>query len=217
MAATVRSHPIWAAWYDRINLKSESTWLGESRRLVLAHARGRVLDIGTGTGQNLLHYSDVDQVVASEPDPAFRRQLSRRLPDAKVPVEVLDAPAERLPFADATFDTVVATLVMCSVDDPKQAAAELRRVVRPNGVLLVVEHVRTDGGFREIAQDAIVPIWGLLVGGCHPNRPSVQTLSEAGFHMTELRRFVPSGVPPVTRPFVVAMGRPTLTPSAVHP
>jgi ubiquinone/menaquinone biosynthesis C-methylase UbiE len=203
---SVRSHPAYAAVYDRYNRGAERTWLGEARHQVLGHAHGRVLEIGAGTGMNLPRYRDVDEVVACEPDPAYLRRLRNRVPEAQVPVTVVDAPAERLPFPDASFNTVVSTLVLCSVDDPVRSAAELRRVLRPNGTLLLVEHVQTSaGGLVRAAQHASVPFWRLFVGGCRTNRPTLDTLRGAGFDIHELNRFDPPHVPFVMFPFVVAL------------
>lgn len=214
MTDRVRSHPVYAAVYDRYNRGAENTWLGECRRLALPHARGRVLEIGAGTGMNLPLYRDVDEVVACEPDPAYRKRLQRRTPQAQVPVRVHDAEAERLPFADDSFDTVVSTLVMCSVDDPACSAAELRRVLRPDGMLLMVEHVQTSaGGWRRAMQHASVPVWRLFVGGCRPDRPTLATVREAGFDLRELRRFDPPRVPSVMFPFVVALATPQPEPT----
>lgn len=209
MTTSVRSHPIYASVYDRYNQGAERTWLGEARRLAISHARGRVLEIGAGTGMNLQYYGKVESVLACEPDPAYRKRLRHRLPGAQVPVEMIDAPAEQLPLASASFDTLVSTPVLCSVDDPKRSAAELRRVIRPDGMLLLVEHIRTEaGGIRAAAQNAAVPFWRLFVGGCRPNRASFATLQEAGFSITELHRFNPPHVPSVMFPFVVAVARP---------
>ena len=204
-----RSHPIYASLYDRYNQGAERTWLGDARRLAIGHARGRVLEIGAGTGMNFLFYRDVTEVVACEPDPAYLKQLRRRVPQATVPVQVVEAPAERLPFADASFDTAVSTLTMCSVDQPEQAAGELRRILKPGGVLILIEHVRTGhGGLRAFAQNAAVPFWKQFVGGCHPNRPSMRTIAAAGFTITELDRFNPPYVPSVMFPFLVALAHP---------
>ncbi|WP_238598037.1 class I SAM-dependent methyltransferase [Saccharothrix sp. ALI-22-I] len=205
----MRSHPVYASVYDRYNRGAERTWLGEARHLALGHARGRVLEIGAGTGMNLLRYRDVEEVVATEPDPAYRRRLEQRVPEAQVPVQVVDAPAERLPFPDASFDTIVSTLVLCSVDDPARSAAELRRVLRPDGALLLVEHIQTSaGGFTRLAQHASVPFWRLFVGGCRTNRPTLRTVADAGFEVKELDRFHPPHVPFVMFPFVVAVASP---------
>jgi ubiquinone/menaquinone biosynthesis C-methylase UbiE len=212
MTQSVRSHPFYASVYDRYNRGAERTWLGEARGLALSHARGRVLEIGAGTGMNLPRYRDVEEVVACEPDPAYRRRLARRVPEATVPVDVVDAAAERLPFPDNSFDTVVSTLVMCSVDDPARSAAELRRVLCPEGLLLLVEHVQTSrGGLTRVAQHASVPFWRLFVGGCRTNRPTLDTLRGAGFEVRELNRFDPPHVPFVMFPFVVAQASPIVT------
>ena len=209
MSERIRTHPIYASVYDRYNQGAERTWLGEGRALAIAHARGKVVEIGAGTGMNLLHYRDVEKVVACEPDPAYLKQLHRRLPEAKVPVAVLQAAAERLPFANASFDTAVSTLVMCSVDDPEQTARELRRVLRPDGTLLLIEHICNEAtGFSRMAQNMAVPFWKLFLGGCHPNRASLRTLARAGFNITELDRFNPPHVPSVMFPFIVATARP---------
>ena len=205
----VRSHPIYASVYDRYNRGAEESWLGACRRHIAEKARGRVLDIGAGTGMNLLYYAAVDEVIAAEPDAAYLRQLRRRAPFARVPVTVVEARAEHLPFPDASFDTIVSTLVLCSVDDPGRCARELRRVVKPDGQLLLLEHVRTDGGrFARIAQDAAVPIWRFFVGGCRCNRPTLATVEAAGFVFEERHPFHPRNVPFVMYPFVAATARP---------
>jgi ubiquinone/menaquinone biosynthesis C-methylase UbiE len=216
MSDRVRSHPVYASVYDRYNRSAERTWLGSSRRAALAHARGRVLEIGAGTGVNLLHYpqvaAEVTEIVLAEPDPAYRRRLARRIPHGHVPVSVSDAPAECLPFADATFDTVVSTLVMCSVDEPRRCATELRRVLRPDGVLVLIEHVQCGPSrWRRAYQHASVPFWRLFVGGCRPDRPTLATLGAAGFDVCELTRFHPPHVPSVMFPFVVATAAPAAT------
>jgi len=122
---SMKEHPLFAAVYDRLTAKAERTWLASRRARLIAQARGEVLEIGAGTGANLRHYRDVTRVVVSEPDPAMRRRLTRHLASVTVPVEVSDAPAEHLGFPDGSFDTVVSTLVLCSVADPEAALAEL--------------------------------------------------------------------------------------------
>lgn len=206
---SVRSHPVYASIYDRYNDSAERSWLGECRQAIASKARGRVLDVGSGTGMNLHYYKGVEAVVLVEPDPAYLKQLRRRTAVATVPVEVVDGRAEKLPFPDASFDTIVSTLVMCSVDEPVLCAAELRRVLKPDGQLLLLEHVKTEAGvWREALQTAAVPIWRFFVGGCCCNRPSLSTLEQAGFEITEQRPFDPAGVPSVMFPFVAATARP---------
>ena len=125
-------HRLFAALYDRMNATVER------RQALLSGARG---EVGGGTGANLPHYRDVERVTLSEPDPFMREKLVA----AGVPVEVSDAGAEALPAPDGAFDTVVSTLVLCTVPDQRAALREVRRVLRPGGRLLFIEHMRGEG------------------------------------------------------------------------
>ena len=158
-------HPIFAALYDPIGASAERRWMGECRRRLLAGARGAVLEIGGGTGANLAHYWDVDRVTFAEPDPFMRNRIGPKLEDARVPVEVSAAGAEALPFPDGSFDTVVSTLVLCTVPDQEAALDEVRRVLRPGGRLLFIEHVRAAEPMARW-QDRLEPLWRRLLGGC---------------------------------------------------
>jgi ubiquinone/menaquinone biosynthesis C-methylase UbiE len=149
-----------------------------------------VLEIGGGTGANLSHYQDVNRVVVAEPDPFMRRRLTRKLEDARVPIEVSTAGAEELPFSDRSFDTVVSTLVLCTVPDQVSALDEIRRVLRPGGRLLFIEHVRAAGSTARW-QDRLEPLWRRLLGGCHPNRDTVAAIEEAGFEIETFESFHP--------------------------
>ncbi|MDQ4106454.1 MAG: class I SAM-dependent methyltransferase, partial [Actinomycetota bacterium] len=128
-------HRLFAALYDRLGAAAERGWLGERRARLLSEARGEVLEIGGGTGANLPYYRDAQRVVVTEPDPFMREKLWPKLAQTDVPVEVSDAGAQRLPFADGSFDVVVSTLVLCTVPDQRAALAETRRVLRPGGRL----------------------------------------------------------------------------------
>jgi ubiquinone/menaquinone biosynthesis C-methylase UbiE len=183
-------HPIFAALYERMGVSMERRWMGGRRRRLLAGARGAVLEIGGGTGANLPHYRDVDRVIVTEPDPFMRRRLVRKLADARVPVEVSAAGAEELPFPDGSFDTVVSTLVLCTVQYQESALDEVRRVLRPGGRLLFIEHVRAAGSTARW-QDRLEPLWGWLHGGCHPNRDTVAAIEEAGFEIETFESFHP--------------------------
>lgn len=185
-----RGHPIFAALYDPMAASAERRWMGERRRRLLAGAHGAVLEIGGGTGANLPHYRDVDRVIVAEPDSFMRKRLGQRLADARVPVEVSDAEAEALPFPDASFDTVVSTLVLCTVPDQEAALDEVRRVLRPGGQLLFIEHVRAEGSTARW-QDRLERLWGWLFAGCHPNRETVATIEKAGFEMEGFESFLP--------------------------
>ena len=204
---SAKGHRVFAAVYDRLNAGAERTWLGKRRADLVARATGQVLEIGAGTGANLAHYRDVERVVAAEPDPAMRARLRSRLDRAAVPIEVSDAPAEHLGFPDASVDTVVCTLVLCSVADPDAALAELRRVLRPGGRLLVLEHVRGEGR-RARWQDRVTPLWRRVGAGCHPNRDTVAAIERAGFHLEHQERFDPPRVPAIIRPFVEVVAGP---------
>ncbi len=183
-------HPVFAALYDPIGASMERRWMGGRRRRLLAGARGAVLEIGGGTGANLAHYRDVDRVTITEPDPFMRRRLEQKLTDARVPVEVSAAGAEALPFPDGSFDTVVSTLVLCTVPDQETALDEVGRVLRPGGRLLFIEHVRAAGSAARW-QDRVEPLWKRLLGGCHPNRDTVAAIEEAGFEIETFESFYP--------------------------
>ena len=164
--------------------------MGDRRRRLLAGAWGAVLEIGGGTGANLAHYRDVDRVTITEPDPFMRRRLEQKLTGARVPVEVSASGAEALPFSDGSFDTVVSTLVLCTVPDQGAALDEVRRVLRPGGRLLFIEHVRAAGAAARW-QDRVEPLWRRLHGGCHPNRDTVAAIEEAGFEIESFESFRP--------------------------
>ena len=174
-------HPVVAAALDVL------MWgLRDVRRRVLSEARGRVLEIGCGTGANLPFYTEAAQVIAIEPDPHMLRRARKKALRATVPVELLRGSAEDLPFADGTFDTVVATWVMCTIPHPERAAAEMRRVLRPDGVLLFAEHTRAAGARAASLQHALNPAWARIAGGCHLDRDALGILEAAGFRGLEV-------------------------------
>jgi ubiquinone/menaquinone biosynthesis C-methylase UbiE len=136
---------VFAAMYDPFLWIGERAGMRGHRHDLLTQARGRTLEIGSGTGLNLLHYpDDLDSLVLAEPDPSMRRRLENPVLRSELDVKVIDAGAEHLPFGDATIDTVVSTLVLCTVDAPDTALHEIQRVLRPDGQLLFIEHVRSD-------------------------------------------------------------------------
>ena len=185
---TKRGYPIFAALYDVMGASAERRWMGERRRRLLAEARGAVLEIGGGTGANLPHYRAVDRVVVTEPDPFMRKRIGQKLADACIPVEVSAAGAEMLPFPDGSFDTVVSTLVLCTVPDQESALDEIRRILRPGGRLLFIEHVRAAGSAARW-QDRLDPLWRRLFGGCRPNRDTITSIEETGFEIETFESF----------------------------
>jgi ubiquinone/menaquinone biosynthesis C-methylase UbiE len=183
-------------------------WLGEiagmrrRRRLLLRGARGHVVELGAGTGLNVAHYPDgLDGLVLAEPEPAMRRRLARRLRRHARPAQIVDAPAERLPLPDASVDTVVATLVLCTVDDVEGALREIARVLRPDGQLLFIEHVRAGSRFLASCQDRLLEPWRRFAGGCRCNRPTVELMRAGGFEVTG-EDAAWRGMPRIVRPLV---------------
>jgi SAM-dependent methyltransferase len=161
---------------------------------MLAHATGSVVEIGAGTGLNLPHFpSTATNVLALEPDPNMVRRLVPATEKASIPVSVRRARAEDLPVPDGSVDTVVASLVLCSVEDPAAALAEARRVLRPGGRLLFFEHVRAGRPRLARWQDRFERLWGRFAGGCHPNRDTEAAIARAGFEIREIERFHESG------------------------
>ena len=199
-------HPLFAALYDVLVELADRGGLADYRRKIVGRATGRVLEIGAGTGRNFPYYGQVTSVLAIEPDPHMRRRAHRRVRECPVPASVVDGIAERLPMDDHSIDTVVSTLVFCTVPDPAAALQELRRVLAPGGSLRFVEHVRGDSPGLARLQDRVTPVHRRLAAGCHPNRDFVLLLQIEGFRVPELERF-PLG-PPWTRPHVAGVATP---------
>jgi SAM-dependent methyltransferase len=184
-------------------------WLGEiagmrgRRSTLLSSACGRVVEIGAGTGLNVACYPDgIAELVLIEPDSAMRRKLARRLQRYPRDARIVDAPAERLPLADASVDTVVSTLVLCTVNDPERALREIARVLRPDGQLLFVEHVRASSRFLAACQDHLLQPWRRFAAGCRCNRPTVELMRACGFEVAA-DDGVWRGMPPIVRPLMV--------------
>jgi ubiquinone/menaquinone biosynthesis C-methylase UbiE len=206
MMNAMAGHPIFASIYDGLMKRVESGGMGERREELLAAASGRVLELGAGTGVNAQYYpASVSALVLTEPDPHMARRLRARLEEEPPPfaADVVEAGAERLPFEDASFDTVVSTLVLCTVDDPAQTAAEVHRLLRDGGRWLMFEHVRDpEGGRLGRWQDRLERPWGWFGGGCHPNRDTAATLSAAGFDVSGLEPDLLPKAPPLVRPTI---------------
>lgn len=188
-----------------------SVWLGEimgmrrRRRSLLSGARGRVVEIGAGTGLNLPHYPDeLEDLVLVEPDPSMRTRLARRAKRDGHPARIVDASAECLPLPDGSVDTVVSTLVLCTVDDPGQALREIARVLRPGGQLLFVEHLRASSRLLAACQDRLQGPWGRFARGCRCNRPTLDVMRAQGFDVAA-EHAAWHGMPPIVRP--LAIGR----------
>jgi ubiquinone/menaquinone biosynthesis C-methylase UbiE len=185
-----RGHRAFAAVYDAVMAPVEYAVLARRRAGLLADLGGQVIEVGAGTGVNLPYFRHADRVVAAEPDGAMRRRLAAKLAVARVPVEVTGDSASSLPYADASFDAVVCTLVLCTVADPGRALAEARRVLKPGGRLVALEHVRGRGALARW-QDRVTPLWSRLAAGCQPNRDIAAAIENAGFLIGQAELFDP--------------------------
>lgn len=188
----------------------EAKGAAEHRDEALVGLAGRVVDVGAGTGANFAHYpAGVTEVVALEPEPYLRDIAERAAASAPVPVTVVDGVADRLPVEDASCDAGVASLVLCTVDDPAAALAELRRVIRPGGELRFFEHVRAHTSGIARFQRAVDVVWPRLGGGCHTSRDTLGAIAAAGFEVERVRRFSfrPSLVVAPVSPHVIGAAR----------
>lgn len=194
---------IFALVYDPILWIGEWAGLRALRQELLGRARGCTLEIGSGTGLNLAHYpDDVEELVLIEPDAAMRSRLEKRLSRSSQRARVVDAPAERLPFADGSVDTVVSTFVLCTVDAPHVALREIARVLRPDGQLLFLEHVRSESPTLARWQDRLATPWRHFAQGCRCNRATAQLMSACGFRLDHVREASWHAMPPIVRPLV---------------
>jgi ubiquinone/menaquinone biosynthesis C-methylase UbiE len=198
-------HPVFARVYGRVGHLMD-TEIGDDRRRLLAGLTGRVIEVGAGNGLNFPHYpATVTGVLAVEPEPYLRRLALAAASQAPVPIRVVDGTAEALPAPNRTVDTVVASLVLCTVADPDQALAEARRVLRPGATLRFYEHVRAEEQRLARWQDRLQRPWGWLVGGCHPNRDMVAAVTAAGLRVVQLDRFDLRAMPALARPHVLGV------------
>ena len=215
---------IFAGLYDRVLATTEENGLRAMRAELLAGATGRVLEIGAGTGANLGLYPDaVGELVLVEPSPFMARRMRARLggelaqaptpPGASrpagvpaaddPPATIAEVPAESLPFPGDSFDTAVATLVLCTVPDPPAVLAEIARVLKPGGRLLFVEHVRSERGRLARWQDRFERPWHFLADGCHCNRDTAATLAGAdGLEVETIARDRMPKAMPLLRPLI---------------
>lgn len=188
-----------AAVYDRLLAPSEEAFLGARRDDLVGEAEGTVLEIGGGTGLNLPHYRKAKRVVLAEPSAQMRAKVAAHLPECAVPVTVVAAGAEQLPYPDDFFDAVVSTLVLCTVGSLNRSLAEIRRVLKPGGEFRFLEHVRASGSAADW-QDRVQPVWTWLGVGCYPNRDIESAIGAAGFSIESIERFDAPGPPTPVRP-----------------
>jgi ubiquinone/menaquinone biosynthesis C-methylase UbiE len=198
------------AWgYDRFQQASLDAGMDEKRHDLLSRAQGRTLEIGSGTGLNLDHYgTEVSELVLTEPDPHMLRLLQRKTRGSPRPVEVVQAPAEALPFEDGSFDTATLVYVLCTVPDLEGALKEIARVLKPEGRLLFIEHVRSPDPGLARWQDRLHGPWKVFANGCHCNRDTVAAIESSPLRVEELERDEIPKVPALVRPMVIGSARP---------
>ena len=195
---------VFAAGYDTFMAGTEKAGLASHRKKLLGRARGRVLEVGGGTGANLPFYGDeVEEVVITEQEEPMARRLERKLADSSLPARVVRAPAEELPFEDSSFDFVVSTLVLCTVNDPTRALAEIHRVLKAEGQLLFVEHVRSDSAKVARWQDRLNGLQRRVGHGCNCNRRTLENIEGAGFSIADIEHDRLPKAPPIVRPLIV--------------
>jgi len=194
------SRRFFANFYERTSRSSgEQNFMSPLRKEVVGQVHGVVLEIGAGNGLNFAFYDPdtVERVEAIEPNSTMLSYARKRAVTARVPINLTQAPVESLPFADESFDSAVVTLVFCSVGDPLSGLGEVKRVLKPGGALLMVEHVRAHSTIVASMQNIVTPITRLVAGNCHWNRDTERTVKQAGFKIEQrrdIRWFVMTGV-----------------------
>ena len=167
------------------------------RARLLAEARGGTLEIGFGTGVTLPFYDfgRVTKLTVVEPSTGMNRLARRRIETAGAPVEIVTGGGERLPFAEGAFDTVVTSLTLCSVDDPRAVLTEIRRVLKPGGRFLFLEHVLSEHADRARWQRRLTPLQKVIGVGCHLDRPTADLVRAAGFELPDVPQQIEPSMP----------------------
>ncbi len=160
---------------------------GHYKEELFSSLSGTVLEIGAGTGANLPYYPDDINLIVLEPNPFMQAYLREKTEKLHKDMEIKTGVAEEIPYPDHTFDYVVSTLVLCSVDDLTSTLSEIKRVLKPGGTFYFIEHVAApDNTLLRTIQNAIAPGWRYLAEGCHPNRETGKELQKAGFDHLEM-------------------------------
>lgn len=177
-----------AAIYD-FQMRMAGDRLKLLRQGVVAPASGLILELGVGTGHNLPLYQPGARVAAIDPDAAMVGRARPRANESPAVVHLLVGDGEALPFPDGVFDEVVATLVLCTVPSPSASLREVRRVLKPGGLLRFMEHVRSSNAGWAMVQDLVTPVWKAVADGCCPNRATVDTIGAAGFVVDSVEQY----------------------------
>ncbi|MCM3121941.1 MULTISPECIES: class I SAM-dependent methyltransferase [unclassified Mesobacillus] len=182
---------LFASFYDTLMSPLEKRWIAHVRKNIISGLEGKILEIGAGTGANYPYYSKgkVDRLVSIEPNPYMLEQAQEQAEKNGLQVEFHKGMAESLPFSDGEFDTVVATLVLCSVEEPRQVFKEMKRVCKKGGRIVLFEHVRAESKSLAALQDFLTPAWKRLCDGCHLNRDTGRYMRESGIEMTREKKY----------------------------
>lgn len=195
---------LWASGYEFLGKRMQKVE-GPYRQRIIEDAHGDILEVGAGNGFNFPHYRKASRVVAIEPEAAMRRRGAARAHRASVPIDLREGNAHVLDFPDDSFDTIVFSLVLCTIPDVDRALSEAHRVLKPGGELRVYEHVRSKDPAVAAKQDRWLKPWRAFNVGCHPNRDTVAAISKAGFDVSGIEQFDldEKGVPKIVRPHAI--------------
>jgi SAM-dependent methyltransferase len=195
--------------YDSMASGMEKNVFAQLRSRLVEAARGRVLDVGAGTGANLPHYRShqITELVLLDPDPGMLDRALRKAANLGMKVAIRIGSAEKLPFADGAFDSVIFTLSLCTIPDPARALREARRVLAADGKLLVLEHVRARDIGMARWQSRLNPIWGVIASGCHLDRDTLSQFEAAGFVVESADLALETALPYPLRPRLLAVAR----------
>ena len=187
--------PLIATLYDPILRSAEANWLGRERAALISQAQGRTLEIGAGTGSNFKYYSKDAEVLAIEPSVSMLKRAQRKAPsNIRCEGFGVGSSSWRELLQAESFDTIVCTLVLCTVPDAQQTLADIRNLLVPRGQLLVLEHIRSHHVSSACWQAFFTPAWKCMAGNCHLDRPTDQWIREAGFKLQQ-ERYFSKGVP----------------------
>jgi len=199
-------------FYDSIMKDAEDRGLRDWRRTLLENISGDVLELGCGTGANLEFYSPaIKRLVLVEPSAHMHQRLKAKIPRYQLNnIEILNDKAESLSLADASFDAVVCTLVLCSVSNLEKALSEIHRILRPQGKFIFIEHVAAVNNLKRYQwQRRLEFLWKRIAAGCHLTRYTEDAMIKAGFSIIEVNRQSMRGVPPIARPSIRGVAQKT--------
>ncbi len=199
--------------YDYAMRSTEKNCLQKWRKELLSHAKGDLLEIGAGTGVNLPHYPEaVTRIILSEPDQQMRKNLLRKTKkNQKDRLDVTHWDAEAIEMPDASFDTIVSTLVLCSVSSLENSLQEIYRLLRPNGTFLFLEHIISNHQPTRNWQHRIEPFWSFCAGDCRLTRDTATAIHSAGFRIEQLTEAPMTGAPAFVRRTIRGTAKKSLT------